>query len=111
MSSVVVDILKELLFRNRDRRANPVLDGPMRPNSALEECPVLSDAIAEPDDVAVATDGSVYVTAGRGVYRFDDADFSNPTIVAEFDGLATGVAAHPAGGVAVCVAGQGIALI
>lgn len=111
MSSVVVDILKELLFRNRDRRANPVLDGPMRPNSALEECPVLSTAIGEPDDIAVATDGSVYVTAGRGVYRFADTDFSSLTVVAEFDGLATGVAAHPAGGVAVCVAGQGIALL
>ncbi|TPI69529.1 hypothetical protein FJ420_07940 [Mesorhizobium sp. B3-1-3] len=111
MSSVVVDILKELLFRNRDRRANPVLDGPMRPNSALEECPVLSTAIAEPDDIAVATDGSAYVTAGRSVYRFNNADFSDPTVVAEFDGRATGVAAHPAGGVAVCVAGRGIALV
>lgn len=111
MSSVVVDILKELLFRNRDRRANPVLDGPMRPNSALEECPVLSTGIAEPDDIAVAGDGSIYVTAGRRVYRFDNSGFSNPVVVAEFDGLATGVAAHPAGGVAVCVAGQGIALL
>ena len=54
MSSVVVDILKELVFRNRDRRANPVLDGPMRPNSALEACPVLSTAIAEPDGVALS---------------------------------------------------------
>jgi hypothetical protein len=111
MSSVVVDILKELVFRNRDRRANPVLDGPMRPNSALEECQLVSTAIAEPDDIAVATDGSVYVTAGRVVHRFDGTDFSNPALVAEFDGLATGVAAHPAGGVAVCVAGQGIALV
>jgi hypothetical protein len=111
MSSVVVDILKELVFRNRDRRANPVLDGPMRPNSALEACPVLSTAIAEPDDIAFALDGSAYVTAGSRVYRFDKADFSRPVVAAEFDGLATGVAAHPAGGVAVCVAGQGIALL
>lgn len=111
MSSVVVDILKELLFRNRDRRANPVLDGRMRPNSMLEECPVLSTDIAEPDDIALAADGSAYVTAGRRVYRFHKGDFSRPEVVAEFDGLATGVAAHPAGGVAVCVAGQGIALL
>jgi hypothetical protein len=111
MSNVVVDILKELLFRNRDRRANPVLDGPMRPNSALEECPVLSTAIAEPDDIAVAADGSLYVTAGRSIYRFDDADFANPIVVAQFDGLATGIAAHPAGGVAVGVAEHGVALI
>jgi len=111
MSSVVIDILKELLFRNRDRRANPVLDGPMRPNSALDECPVLSDAIKDPDDIAFAADGSAYVTAGRTVFRFENSDFSTPLAVAEFDGLATGIAAHPSGGVVVCVAGQGIAFL
>jgi len=109
MSSVVVDIIKEILFRNRDRRANPVLDGPMRPNARLESCPIVFAGIAEPDDMAFANDGAAYVTSGRKLIRFAGAGFINPTTVAEFDGLATGVAANPAGGVVVTVAGQGIA--
>lgn len=111
MSNVVVDILKEVLFRNRDRRANPVLDGPMRPNSRLDESPVMSTALAAPDDIAFALNGSAYVTDGRRVVRFSDASFSDPATAAEFDGLATGVAAHPDGGVVVCVAGEGVAFV
>lgn len=111
MSSVVVDIVREVLFRNRDRRANPVLDGPMRPNSALDECPVVSDAAKEPDDIAFAVDGTAYVTSGNRLIRFADADFARPATAAEFDGLATGVASHPEGGVVVCVAGKGVAFI
>jgi sugar lactone lactonase YvrE len=111
MSSVVVDILRELVFRNRDRHANPVLDGPMRPNSRLEECPVVCQDLSEPDDVAIASDGAAYVTAGRSLFRFSDANFTDGREAMKFAGLATGVTARPQGGVAVCVAGQGIALI
>ncbi len=111
MSSVVVDIFRELLFRNRDRRANPVLDGPMRPNSALDECPVVSSAIKEPEDIAFAVDGAVYVTSGNSVIRFANAEFANPVSVADFDGPVTGVAAHPSGGVVVGVAGRGVAFV
>lgn len=111
MSSLVVDIVTELLFRNRDRRAIPVLDGPMRPNSRLDECPVLSNALAAPDDIAISRDGTAYVTAGKTVFRFANGDFGRPEVVAEFDGLATGLAAHQDGGVVVCVAGRGVAFI
>lgn len=109
--SVVVDIIRELLFRNRDRKANPVMDGPMRPNSALDECRVASSAVREPDDIAYAGDGSAYVTSGSRVIRFAGGTFAKPVTAAEFDGLATGIAAHPDGGVVVGVAGKGIAFI
>ena len=111
MSSVVVDIIRELLFRNRDRKANPVLDGPMRPNSALDECPVASSAVREPDDIAFAADGSAYVTSGNRVIRFADGAFDKPVAAAEFHGLATGIAALPAGGMIVGVAGVGLAFV
>ncbi len=111
MSSVVVDIIRELLFRNRDRKANPVLDGPMRPNSALDECRVASSAVREPDDIAFAVDGSAYVTSGNKLIRFADGAFDRPVTAAEFDGMATGIAAHPAGGVVVGVTGTGIAFV
>lgn len=106
-----MDIIKELIFRNRDRHANPVFDGPMRPNSKLEACPVLCDTVAEPDDLAFSSAGAAYVTSGRKLMRFDNADFRGGTLAAEFSGLATGVAAHPAGGVIVAVAGEGIAFV
>lgn len=111
MSSLVVDVLKELLFRNRDRRSIPVLDGPMRPNSKLDQCPVLSVAVPAPDDISFASDGSAYVTSRNKVFRFADANFTPPEVAAEFDGLATGVAPHPDGGVVVCVAGVGVAFV
>lgn len=111
MSSLVIDIFRELLFRNRDRRAIPVLDGPMRPNSKLDQCPVLSRAVAAPDDIAFSMDGDAYVTSGNKVIRFAGAHFERPEIAAEFDGLATGLARHPHGGVVVCVTGQGIAFV
>jgi hypothetical protein len=111
VSSVVVDVIKELLFRNRDRRANPVLDGPMRPNARLEECPVVCRNVEEPDDIAFSSAGDAYVTSGRKLIRFADANFDHPIVVAEFDGLATGVASHPDGGVVVCVSEHGIAFV
>jgi sugar lactone lactonase YvrE len=111
VTSVVVDVIKELLFRNRDRRANPVLDGPMRPNSKLDERPVVCADIQEPDDIAIAKDGSVYVSTGRRLVRFADKTFRERTVIAEFEGLATGVASRPEGGVVVCVAGHGVAFV
>jgi hypothetical protein len=111
VSSVILDIIKELVFRNRDRRANPVLDGPMRPNSRLEECRVVSTALEEPDDIAFSVNGTAYVTTGHKLVRFDNNDFARPIVAAEFDGSATGLAAHPEGGVVVCVAGHGVAFV
>jgi hypothetical protein len=111
VSSVFVDVLKELLFRNRDRHANPVLDGPLRPNSLLETCPVVCREIEEPNDIAFSNAGDAYVTSGRKLFRFADANFDRPTVVAEFGGLATGLAPYPAGGVVVCVSDHGLALV
>lgn len=111
MSSIVLDIARELLFRNRDRRANPVLDGPLRPNSRLEDCPVASAALPAPDAIALAVDGSVYVTSGAAVYRFADTTFSRPEQRATFDGPASALTANPAGGVVVGVAGRGLAFV
>ena len=107
----LLDIVRELLFPDRDRRAIPTLDGPMRPNSRLDQCTVLSTAITAPDDIAITSEGIPYVTSGNRVYRFADINFDHHTIVAEFDGLATSRALHPDGGVVVAVADQGVAFL
>jgi Strictosidine synthase len=111
VSSVVVGVIRELLFRDRDRGAIPVLDGPMRPNSGLETCPVLCDTVEEPDDIAFSTDGAAYVASRRQLIRFAGVDFTGPTVAAEFDGPVTAVASHPGGGVVACVPGHGIVFV
>jgi len=110
VSSQVGEVLKELLFRNRDRHAIPVMDGPMRPNSALDHCPALSEDIPLPHDIVVAENGDGYVTSGRKLLRLPQLDFAHPETVAEFDGHVTGLAAKPGGGIAVCVGELGIVL-
>jgi sugar lactone lactonase YvrE len=111
MSGLVLDIARELLSRNRDRRAIPVLDGPMRPNSRLDQCPVVSTAVTAPDDIAITADGVAYVTSGNSVVRFADVSCEKQEILAQFDGFATALSTHPAGGVVVAVAGQGLAFL
>ena len=111
MSAHLLDVVRELLFPDRDRRAIPMIDVPMRPNSRLDQCPVLSTAITAPDDIAITSEGVPYVTSGTRVYRFADVNFDQYTIVAEFDGLATSLALHPDGGVVVAVADQGVAFL
>ena len=111
MSGLVIDIARELISRNRDRRAIPVLDGPMRPNSRLDQCTVLSTSIAAPDDIAITKEGVAYVTGGNKVHRFGDVSFIKEEVLSQFDGLATALAPHPAGGVVVAVAGKGVAFL
>jgi hypothetical protein len=109
--SVVVDVIKEVLFRNRDRQINPVLDGPMRPNAALDESSVLTDTIAKPDDVTISGDGSAWVIAGNSLYRFADAEFFKTPVRTDFDGPLTALAPNPDGGVAVAIAGLGVIFV
>jgi hypothetical protein len=111
MSNALVSVFQEVFFRNRDRLTNPVMDGPMKPNNLLDECPVVFDAISAPDDIAFAKDGDAYVTHGQKVTKFAGSDFTNPVTIADFNGQVTGIAAHPNGGVVACVTGQGIAFI
>jgi len=48
----------------------PPLDGPLRPNSALEELsPLAGGEVAEPTDVLPQADGSVLVSSGCRVLR------------------------------------------
>jgi hypothetical protein len=109
--SVFVDVIKEVLFRNRDRHVNPVLDGPMRPNSGLDESLVLTEAIPSPDDVAVSIDGAAWVTSGNSVYRFAKTDFANAPARIEFARPVTALASNPEGGVAVAMPGLGVVLV
>lgn len=103
MSSVIVDVLREIFVPNRDRHAIPSLDGPWQPNSRLDDARDVA-TFEEPDDVVVH-EGKLLVSSAAGV--------TGP------GGLASG-AAHrgPSGALAsldaqlaVGVSGTGVVLI
>ena len=95
MSSVILDIIKELVFRNRDRRANPVWMVPCArirgSKNALWSARRLKSLTTSP---SLSTVRPTLPPADKLV-RFDNNDFARPIVAAEFDGSATGLAAHP----------------
>ena len=109
--SILGDIVKEVFFRDRDRHAIPVLDGPMRANERLDEGVVLNDTLAEPDDVAICEDGCAWVTSQDAVYRFVSPRFDDAPRKIDLGGPATAMTPRPGGGVAVAVAGRGVVLV
>jgi DNA-binding beta-propeller fold protein YncE len=90
----------------------PPLDGPMRPNTALEDLsPVPGGEISEPSDVLPAGgDGSLFVASRSRILRIDShaGPGTATSVVAELDGPVTALA--PAGDRAVlaAVGDQGI---
>jgi sugar lactone lactonase YvrE len=105
--SLARDILDRVFFPNRDVHAIPVLDGGFSPNRRLDEATVL-DELPGADGICIDRAGSVYVSAGRRIVRYDAGDFSARSIFAELDGQVGALAAHPDGRILAGVAGKGI---
>ena len=86
----------------------PPLDGPMRPNTLLEELPRLAGGdVGEPTDVLPQADGSVLVSSGSRVLRLGVGD-GNVSVLAELDGPVTALTVGPSGEVLAGVAGVGV---
>ena len=103
--------LRSVIDRDGSQNAIPPLDGALSPNDRLDSCEPIGEPLRGLDDIAVAPDGAVYVSAGREVVKLAGNDLSARTRVAEFDGDAGGLAIHPDGRLLVCVAGRGLAAI
>jgi hypothetical protein len=103
--------IRSVVFRDGADNAIPPLDGALSPNDRLDSAVPIGDPLPGLDDVAVASDGTVYVSAGRQVVKLSGSDLATRTLVAEFDGDAGGLAIHPDGRLLVCVAGRGLAAI
>ena len=101
--------IRSVVFRDGADNAIPPLDGALSPNDRLDTATSIGDPLPGLDDVAVASDGTVYVSAGRQVLRLSGSGLATRTLVAEFDGDAGGLAIHPDGRLLVCVAGRGLA--
>jgi sugar lactone lactonase YvrE len=103
--------IRSVVFRDGADNAIPPLDGALSPNDRLDSAVPIGDPLPGLDDVAVASNGTVYVSAGRQVLKLSGSDLATRTLVAEFDGDAGGLAIHPDGRLLVCVAGRGLAAI
>jgi sugar lactone lactonase YvrE len=103
--------IRSVIGRDGGANAVPPLDGALSSNDRLDDCMPIGEPLPGLDDVAVATDGTVYVSAGRQVLKLGGSDLAIRTRVAEFEGDAGGLAIHPDGRLLVCVAGRGLAAI
>lgn len=111
MLTNVVRDLEQIIFRNRDQHAIPAMDGAVSPNDRLDALPAIGDPIPGADDVAEASDGALYISGGRQVFRLTGPGYATRTVFTEFTGNAGGLAVHPDGRLLVCVAGQGLAAV
>lgn len=103
--------IRSVIDRDGARNEIPPLDGALSPNDRLDACTVIGAPMPGIDDVVAASDGSVYVSAGKQVLRLSGDDLSARAVVVEFDAEAGGLALHPDGRLLVCVAGRGLAAL
>src|SRR5258708_5978410 len=103
--------IRSVVYRDAEQNAIPPLDGAMSPNDRLDACTPIGDPLPGLDDVIVAADGAIYVSASRQVLKLSGNGFATREVVANFEGDAGGLALHPDGRLLVCVAGRGLAAL
>jgi Strictosidine synthase len=103
--------IRSVIDRDGAQNAIPPLDGAFSPNDRLDSCEPIGAPLPGLDDVAVASDGTVYVSAGWQVLKLTGDRLATRAVVAEFEDDAGGLALHPDGRLLVCVAGRGLAAI
>jgi hypothetical protein len=103
--------IRSVTDRDGAQNAIPPLDGAFSPNDRLDSCTPIGAPLPGLDDVVVASDGTVYVSAGRRVLKFTGDRLATSAVVAEFEDDAGGLALHPDGRLLVCIAGRGLAAI
>src|SRR5581483_446277 len=99
--------IRSVIDRDGVQNAIPPLDGAFSPNDRLDACAPVGDPLPGVDDVVVAKDGTVYVSAGKKVLKLTGNALANRSLVTEFESDAGGLAIHPDGRLLVCVAGRG----
>ena len=86
-----------------------LLDGPLCPNDKLEEAG--SIPLKDPDDICLASDGTLLVTSGNSVLRLADWSSGAFEPVAEFDSPVTALDCRDDGAIAVALDQDGIKLV
>lgn len=102
------DLVDAVLFPNRPVHGIPVLDGPLSPNSRLEEARTLGAPIPAPDDLAPGPDGALYVSSGTTVLRCEGPDFDSRRVFADLGRPVGGLSWTADGRLLACVSGRGV---
>ena len=103
--------IRSVVNRDGVQNAIPPLDGALSPNDRLDACTPIGEALPGLDDVVVAKDGSIYVSAGKKILKLSGEGLAIRSLVVELEGEAGGLAIHPDGRLLVCVAGRGLAAL
>ncbi len=106
--SGAMEIVKSLLFPEREQHAIPTLDGAYTPNDRLEDLAPVGPGLAKPDDIAVGEGGALYVSSLRHLIRLSGEGFAETSSVATFDAPITALARLDDGGFAVGLNGGGV---
>ena len=93
----------------RDGATVPSMDGVLRPNSRLDEAPVLA-AAAEPDNLAALGDDLVFSSA-NALYRLTRATSGEPQQIHAFETPVTALASGSDGALAVGLSGNGVRIV
>lgn len=111
MTIQIIEILKEIVFPNRDRHNIPPLDGTLQPNDDLDNLPVLRSPLGSPDDILIDSHGNIIVSSGNRLLRLPAEDFSKEIVIMEFENQIGGLSFHSEGQLLVCVSGTGVAVL
>ncbi len=72
----------------------PVMDGPWIPNQALDQAAPLGAEVPESDDLAVADNGTVFLSAGHRIWQLAGPALAQRTVHAEFTSAVGALLAH-----------------
>ena len=110
MAAEWIHILWAALIGGKAGEPIPVMDGPLAPNTMLDDGIPLGARIDGAEDFAFDAGGGLYVTAGTEILRLDPSDPESRQRIATMPAAAGPIAAV-AGGLAVGVSGHGVCLV
>ncbi len=94
---------------DEDALSVPPIDGALKPNTLLDTAERVLD-LPDIDNLAASADGGLHCSSGNRLFRID-LQSRTASLVREFDGPISMLAARPAGGLAVAVEGAGLAIV
>lgn len=106
--SASLEILRSLLFPNREQHAIPALDGAYSPNSRLEALRALEMELSAPDDIAAGDGDALFVASGRRLLRLAAAEPGEAAAVVEFEAPISALARLADGSFVVGLNGAGL---